>query len=1375
MRSGVRILFVTLIAWCMFSQSALMAEPVRFGQVQKVTDTFLKCRDVHGAKTPETPSILSKEETAGAGPTVAGFREIRNEDGAVLAYVMHLQPRGFVATSADTDIAPVVAYSLRNSFPAETDHKNPLYRMLREDMRLRTIAVAEYPEFKKRENNNLWDLYSSGKTEPSATEAFQQWPEEGTTSTGGWLETAWHQSSPYNDLCPVDPVGGSRSVVGCVATAMAQVVNYHQQCTVQFDELDSYGTLSGIDIDADSELYDFPSFEELNDYLAAVRLKYSRQMGLGDTDVAALSFACGVAIFMDYSSEGSGASPYDIYDALTYKFRFHSADMTGGLSREYDRLLQENVINRLPVLLGLSPPDGYGGHVVVCDGYNTNGEYHLNFGWGASRPEEMTEVWYRLPSDLPSCCGIISETILNVLPVPPSIIVDPASLTFHSVPHEESESKTLYIKNNTSLPISITSIWSPGGFFVSQSDDGYGMQIGSFVIERPGQEVAIFVKFSPRQAGGYYGTLTIEYGDGSKKNVILEGYSFEGGTQIPEGEVSGTWSQAESPYFVAGDIEVAEDAELIIEPGVQVMFLGPYGMTIGENARLAAEGDENHPIEFTAWNRGVGWGGLRFVDSGDDDILSHCSITYSIKGGGPLTEYDYLYGGGDEGSCGGALYCEASSPIVTNCKITDNVGDKGGAIYCLESYPVITNTVIANNASLGGLPRCGGICTEGWGAPEITNCTIANNAPGAVFTASGDGVDMTNTIVWGNETYQIQTDESVPVVSFCDVQGGYPGEGNIDADPCLFAPSSGPGPEYDGSYANWTLQSCSPCINSGTDIGLPETDLAGDPRIYSDIVDLGAYENQSDLPLITITPSGTVDAGYVQADPNGDSMFGFDVTNTGKIEFSVRGLSISDANGVFSVVTGINEYLLAPGDSVRAEIGFAPIEERVYTGVVTIDSTCSNAPQKQIPIRGVGVSGTIVSGGEVSGTWSKAGSPYTITGDVHIPRGRKLIVGPGVVVRFAGHFRLTVGYRATLEAIGTETDHVIFTSTNTSEGWFGIRFVNSGADDTLKYCTIEYANKPYTGGSGYLDLFGGAILCCGSWEAEPSFLVPSSPTIEHCLIANNHAFTGAAIMCMDESEAVIAHNTIVDNSGFYYAGGIDVTEASPTITNNVIAHNSALLCGGVMNWFGAPSIISNTIANNRPNGLYLEMTMWLPWDAGEGLPVLNNIIWENEIYLSEYAMPEEYDIRFNNIQGGAEGEGNIDVDPCFAGANNREYHVKSEVGRWDANAGTWVRDDVTSPCIDAGDPEADLAAELRPHGGRINMGAFGGTMQASLSDVSDSNLADLNEDNSVDYTDVTLLVDKWLDEGLLAEDIDRSGTIGFGDFCMIADSWLREQ
>jgi len=1300
-------IILTSIVLLPFLYTSVIARPVGAQQAQQVAETFLKSQGP-GARIAQKPKgfeLLSLKSRVGP----VGFREIHGNDGAVLAYITELQPSGFIATSADTDITPIVAYSFRTSFPVDKDIKNPLYRMFKADMELRAKALADYELLNTAENHKLWNLYAGNDTPDAEGEIFQQWPEENTTSTGGWLETTWDQGTPFNAFCPLDPVDANRAYIGCVATAMAQIVNYHKTFEIQFNEDDSYTTYSGINFDSDSGLYDFPSFEELNELIACVHAKYDDNIDINDTDAAIVSFACGVAIQMDYSSEGSGASPYDLRQALIDKFRYYSADMTGGLSSEAYQILQENMINRLPALLSISPPDGWGGHLVVCDGYNTNGAYHLNFGWGPERPGEMTEVWYYLPGNLMSGLSIVTESILNIQPVGPEIEVEPMSLSFYAAPGLESDRKALYIENNVG-GVWINSISSTEGFVFAKWGGIYSDYMESFQLPEPGSPTAIYVKFMPEEARGYYGTLVVNYSDGNRKYVILKGYSFTGGTEIPAGKVSGTWTQDESPYYVSGDIAVSRNSKLVIEPGVKVFFMGPYGMTIGERAQLMAEGTVNSPIEFTAWNKDVGWTGLRFIESAGDDILSHCSISFSNKNSGFVTEND---SSADENTCGGAVYCYMSDLTITNCKITNNTGDKGGAIYCDESYLKISNTVIANNASLGGSPQCGGICIGDSGEPEILNCTIVNNSPGGIFTQSWSGIDAINTIIWGNDRYQIQTVESTPRVSFCDVQDGYNGHGNIDADPCFFDPTIGIGPQYDGSAANWMLQSNSPCINSGRRINLSDTDLAGNPRINSDMIDIGAYENQSDLPLITIAPSVTGDAGLVLLDT--DSSIFFDILNTGMMDFNIERLNIPDVNSVFSIVTPINNQLLTPGDSVMMEIAFNPVEEKIYTDTLEIYSNCSNAPIKTVYLQGVGATGTIVSGGEVHGTWTKAGSPYTISGDIHIPRGQTLTIEPGVMVKFAGHFKFTVGYRATLSAIGTEEENIVFTATDTDEGWFGLRFINSSDEDKLEYCNLEYSKKSRSGEGGYENFMGGAIFCFGSWDAEPGYPVPSSPTIDHCMIANNYAEYGGGIMLFI-SEAVLTNSRIVDNSADAGGAGIYNFSSGGKIVNNVIAHNSSgIVGGGILNMYGYSSIINNTIVHNRPSGLHLDVTGLDTWDPDYGRPIFNNIIWQNEIYIEEGFDPEEYDIRYNNIQGGWEGDGNIDVDPCFADSENRDYHLKSEAGRWDPVSKSWVVDESTSPCIDAGDPENPVGDEPDSNGDRINMGAYGGTPEASKS------------------------------------------------------------
>ncbi|MBN2132079.1 MAG: right-handed parallel beta-helix repeat-containing protein [Sedimentisphaerales bacterium] len=140
-------------------------------------------------------------------------------------------------------------------------------------------------------------------------------------------------------------------------------------------------------------------------------------------------------------------------------------------------------------------------------------------------------------------------------------------------------------------------------------------------------------------------------------------------------------------------------------------------------------------------------------------------------------------------------------------------------------------------------------------------------------------------------------------------------------------------------------------------------------------------------------------------------------------------------------------------------------------------------------------------------------------------------------------------------------------------------------------------------------------------------------------------------------------------------------------------------------------------------------------------------------------------VTYSNVEGGSAGEGNIDVDPCFVDPGYwdagdtpddladdvwvaGDYHLKSQAGHWDAESEDWVLDDVTSPCIDAGDPNGPINAEPFPNGGYANLGAYGGTAEASRSyfgePVCTTQIAgDINGDCRVDDFDMDLLLSHW--------------------------------
>jgi hypothetical protein len=109
------------------------------------------------------------------------------------------------------------------------------------------------------------------------------------------------------------------------------------------------------------------------------------------------------------------------------------------------------------------------------------------------------------------------------------------------------------------------------------------------------------------------------------------------------------------------------------------------------------------------------------------------------------------------------------------------------------------------------------------------------------------------------------------------------------------------------------------------------------------------------------------------------------------------------------------------------------------------------------------------------------------------------------------------------------------------------------------------------------------------------------------------------------------------------------------------------------------------------------------------------------------------------------GIGNIDADPLFVAVDQNDFHLKSQAGHWDGVSQAWVLDDVASPCIDAGDPNSPVGREPFPNGGLVNMGAYGGTCEASKSWFGAGPdpavvAADLNGDGRVDAEDLRLAI-----------------------------------
>lgn len=157
-------------------------------------------------------------------------------------------------------------------------------------------------------------------------------------------------------------------------------------------------------------------------------------------------------------------------------------------------------------------------------------------------------------------------------------------------------------------------------------------------------------------------------------------------------------------------------------------------------------------------------------------------------------------------------------------------------------------------------------------------------------------------------------------------------------------------------------------------------------------------------------------------------------------------------------------------------------------------------------------------------------------------------------------------------------------------------------------------------------------------------------------------------------------------------------EGAASVLRNVIIRNSRI---GIWLADSSPTITNITVAGNA---MGIEA-------YGDSDPrISNSILWgntESDLYGCQ--------VTYSCVERGAGGEGNFSVDPLFAAPGSGDYHVRSEWGRYWPEKDMWVSDEVTSPCIDAGDPAADCFREPMPNGGRRNVGAHGGTAFAGMS------------------------------------------------------------
>ena len=395
---------------------------------------------------------------------------------------------------------------------------------------------------------------------------------------------------------------------------------------------------------------------------------------------------------------------------------------------------------------------------------------------------------------------------------------------------------------------------APGTYNETIDFDGYAITLRS----AEGPEVTII-------SGVGLDSSVIKCISGEGPDTVIEGFTITGGTGTPVGPAletrgGGMYSVGSSPTVRdcvfrgnaavrgAGIYNEASDPNVVgctfrrnnaeIGGAIHNLSSNPTLMDctfIGNTADLVGAGINN-------WNsspvvtHSMFFGNIAFLDGGGmvNWFDSHPMVTNCT-----FTENQAMDGAGM-----GSFY--GASPTLTSCIFsTNHAGRAGGGMFNNDSDPTVVSCLFGRNLAVDG----GGGMFNRSSSPMVTNCTFgANQADfsggGAMFNHADSYPELTNCILWGNspDTFAGSGD---PFVIFSDVEGGFPGEGNIEVDPMFIDPQGG----------DFRLPADSPCVDGGDDEALPddaETDCDGEPRIVGGLVDMGAYENQErDIPTVS--------------------------------------------------------------------------------------------------------------------------------------------------------------------------------------------------------------------------------------------------------------------------------------------------------------------------------------------------------------------------------------------------------------------------------------------------------------------------------------------------------------------------------------------
>lgn len=637
---------------------------------------------------------------------------------------------------------------------------------------------------------------------------------------------------------------------------------------------------------------------------------------------------------------------------------------------------------------------------------------------------------------------------------------------------------------------------------------------------------------------------------------------------------------------------------------------------------------------------------------------------------------------------GGAIYCKSASPTFEKITMYFNQAtrkDGGGAIYLNESTAVFRNALLFENFAAydGGAFYCEN------SSADIRNATMYHNSAerngGAILFDGLNNVKIKNSILWDNRAgdgsnFALFGEDALLnqfEISYSDVDTSFAHwmtGARFNASNILWSyGNQSENPLFrDANNFDFTLLPESPCID-GSD---PSEAIGEEPKPNGYCVNMGCFGGTSlaattNKISLTVSPDPINFGSLNFHDMERELPVYLKNGTTGAIHISEI---ISENTNVFKIgnFSGSSWNLLqgltlnsGQIDSFKATFTKIPgMKEKIESSLSIHSAEC---PTKIVKL----IADTRFRG-NISGVFSADASPYKIYGDVNIAKGDSLLIEPGVKLIFMGQYRFTIGNGTKLKAAGTESDSITFCAADTSIGWGGLFFTETGSDDTLIYCNIRNCRAT----SQYPKFSGSGI-----------YAKNSSPFIAFTQISHNHAVAGGALL-LESSNPIITNSLLCFNSAEVSGGALQCSGSKPLLVNVTIAENSADVSAGAISLAGSNRVLfRNSIIsqNHSDNGSLIAFAYTGGYtDIAEFH--YSTIDTTNATWLYNTQMPAGI-VKF--------GTENQFASPLFA--DSLYFMLNGD-----------------SPCIDAGDPNMSVGHEPTPNGYRINQGAYGGTSRAAI-------------------------------------------------------------